>query len=400
VSPVTQFPGSTNRGVHFQPFGYHGGWIGKAGEWIDLLHSMRISWVVILSEDDAVLKLQAVLGGRSVVQLFLDNNIQPVVRFAVKLDRGWPVMDHVRELVRQFAEYGLTPLVLIGNEPGDDREYAGDVPPDWDRRYLAYFQKHGSNVVQAGAVALFADGPGWPYNPFSEMRATWPAWEDGWMGYAGHWYGLNRPPDWPRDSVTQTGTPLLTEQDLMDWFGPFYDDRGLNDVPLWQVNHARINGVQPGLTPLQDPTCWRGWEQVADWMMRHFGRPLLMCLTEGGWTPGAVAGSGTDRDLRFPRPTPDTVARYTLDIMQAETPMLFQAPWLLGDSVLGGSGGWDMDAWCTGWWRHGGPEYWYYMPVVRALQQHPPDVNPAAVRVAAAQVRLAQAAGELAGIAW
>ena len=401
ASPVYHHPDATNRGVHFHPLGFHNQWAAEWPKWIDLLQRMHMSWVVVLSEGDAVLKPMPELQGRSVVGLFLEHGIHPVVRFSVHLDRPWPHMVHVEELVRQFDEYGLTPLVLMGNEPGDPREYVGDVPSDWPQRYIGYFMRHGTEVVRAGAVALFADGPSWPYDPFPSMEPVWSAWEDGWMGYAGHWYGLNRPPDWPYDSVTQTGQPLLTEQDLVDWFGPFHDDRGLNDVPVEIVNEARRTGAQPGLTAIEDDTCWRGWERVAHQMTTHFGRPLLLCETEGGWTPGAAAGTGSDRDLRFLKPTPDQVGEWTLASFQADTPLLFQCHWLLGDSVLGGAGGWDMDAWCTGWWRHGGPDYWFYMPAVQACIDHPPGLpQDAVVKVTEARDRIGRAADLLASIEW
>jgi len=335
--------------------------------------------VILLAEGDSVTRPMDALGGRSVVQLFLDNGIVPVVRFKVLLNRGWPVMDHVRELVRQFAAYGLTPLVLIGNEPGDGREWAGDgTPKDWDLRYLDYYMKHGSGVVSEGGVALFADGPSWPYDFFPSIEPVWHHWEAGWMGFAGHWYGLNRPPDFPYDSVTQLGSPLLTEKDIEQWFGPFLSDRGLNDVPLEMVNAARKAGKQPGLTAIVDDTCWRGWERVAFYMQRHFGKVLYLCMTEGGWTPGAVAGSGENRDLRFLRPTPDTVAVWTEHVVnRISTPVRWYGFWLGLDSCGGGSGAWDGDSWATGSWRHGGPSYWLEMPVIRILQNNPPPDEPA-----------------------
>jgi hypothetical protein len=155
------------------------------------------------------------------------------------------------------------------------------------------------------------------------------------------------------------------------------------------------------LTAIEDDTCWRGWERVVQQMTTHFGRPLLLCETEGGWTPGAVAGTGANRDLRFLRPTPDQVGEWTLASYQAEIPVLFQCHWLLGDSVLGGAGGWDMDAWCTGWWRHGGPDYWFYMPAVRACIDHPPGPpQDAAVKVREARDRIGRAAGLMASIEW
>lgn len=387
MTPTISFDGHTNVAVHWAPYGYHP-WVSEWEVWINLLKSMHVSWVVIKSDDDAVLKPLDKLDGRSVVQLFLDNKINPVVRFEIKLDRGWPIMNHVEELVAQFDSYGLSPLVPIGNEPGNEREWAGDVPEFWPGVYISYFMSHGMDVVRAGGVALFAGGPGWPYNPFYDLDYVHAEFDEGWMGYSDHFYGLNRPPNWPYDSVTQTGGPLLTERDLVDWFGPFYDDKGLNDVPLEVVNYARTTGKRPGLTAIEDDTCWRGWELAAERMKQVFGKTVLMCQTEGGWTPGAIAGGGSNRDLAHLRPTPDTVAEYTIAALRTETPLLFQASWLLGDSVLGGSGGWDMDAWCTGWWRHGGPRYWYYMPIIDALKEMNEGNLPIITRLEAAQVRI------------
>ena len=46
----------TNRGVHLQPFGFHGMWLDRASYRTDLMVSMGISWVVLMAEGDSVLE--------------------------------------------------------------------------------------------------------------------------------------------------------------------------------------------------------------------------------------------------------------------------------------------------------------------------------------------------------
>jgi hypothetical protein len=170
----------------------------------------------------------------------------------------------------------------------------------------------------------------------------------------------------------------------------------MNDVSLKVVNNARVNGKQPGLTAVEDDTCWRGWERTQKWMQDAFGFVGFLCETEGGWTPGAVAGTGTwseklarvaarvkmervaasflarsGRDLRFLKPTPLQVADWTVVAYNTKTPLRFQGHWTVADSTMGGSGGWDMDAWVTGWYREFGDEFYLELPVIRALQGVP-----------------------------
>lgn len=365
----------TPRGVHLVPFGFHDAWLPRADYWIDLLLSMHLSWVLVISEGDAVTKPQPAVGGRSVVQLFLDNGIIPIVRFGgFFLPAPFPHIYHVEVLVNQFAAYDVQPVVQLANEPGDPREWRdGEVPEDWFEWFVGdWFPRTASDVIRAGAVAGFPDGPCYPRDPFPLMASIWPQWEVGNVAYLGHHYGLNRPADYPYDSVTQTGNPKLTEQDLRDALGVFYDDPGYNDVSLARMNEARDTWKQPGLTAVGDDTCWRGWERVQHWMQTHFNKTLLMAMTEGGWTPGARAGSGPGADIRWPKPTPDTVAALTLEAFEAETPMFAQCPWLLASDEMGGVG-WPDDCWVgTSFYNLYGME----KPVVQALRDHPPTPEP------------------------
>lgn len=348
----------TRRGVHLHPHGQHSHWIQRHDYWINLLHEMDMSWVVAVIDSDNLTIPRPILGDRSVAQLLLDEGIIPICRIQCTLPYPYPHVAHVEELARQFAEYGLKPILTAGNEPGNPREWRNhQVPPDWFEFYVGdWFPRTAQAIINAGGVAGFADGPSLPADPFPLMEDTWPLWESHDIIYTAHPYGLNRRHDYPYCQVVQATSPdqvpLLTDSDLQDWFGPHYDDPGLNDTPLGTINNERILGRQPGLTALDDDVCWRGWERIASWMEQHFGHPLCIAMTEGGWTPGARAGIGPDADLRWPRPTPVQVADWTATILSdtgAPHPMFAQCPWLLADGDMAGYDvGWPYDAW-VGW---------------------------------------------------
>ena len=70
----------TNRGVHLQPFGHHGFWLqqeAKDSYWTNLLKSMGISWVVLLTDSDAVRQTHH---GLNPLKTLLDAGIIPIIR--------------------------------------------------------------------------------------------------------------------------------------------------------------------------------------------------------------------------------------------------------------------------------------------------------------------------------
>ena len=83
-------------------------------------------------------------------------------------------------------------------------------------------------------------------------------------------------------------------------------------VPLEMINEQRRAWANPNKSALEDDVCWRGWELVEHWSRETFGETVRMALTEGGWTPGALAGN----DIRYPKPTPDVVARLTMEALR------------------------------------------------------------------------------------
>jgi hypothetical protein len=333
---------------------------------------MGISWVLILSDSDGALQKFQVAGNRSAVQVWLDAGVIPVLRFAPSdLPRPFPHMDHVDEFVRQCEPYGVPAIVQWPNEAGNYREWRRQIVPDnWFEIFMGLWNDFVNNIIiPRGAIAGFPDGPSFDVDPFPYMESTWQHWEDGKCIYLGHFYAHNRPPDYPYDNIQRWGEQW-TEAQLKAYMGDFYDNPDYNDIPLDVMNRARVERKDPDLTAVDDDVCWRGFERVDSWMHKHFGRTLAMALTEGGWTPGARAGGNGTSEIRYPKTTPDNVASFTLQAMETETPMIFQAPWLLADgSMACADQGWPYDAW-FGWAFM--DMYGLAKPVIRVLQENPP----------------------------
>lgn len=356
----------TNRGVHLQPFGHHGDWLNRAGYWVDLLVSMDMSWVVILTDSDSVRQTHH---GLNPLKVLLDAGIIPIVREQRAFPH--PFMDHdtFRWTVDLYGQYGLKPFWIIRNEPLDSREWVrGKVLPNaWDV-VMAVWTEAAQYIAANGGYVGFPDGPSYSFNPFDSIVSHGVRWvfDEGLAFYAGHHYGKNRPRDYPYDAVTRHGAQLTP---------PAYD-RLLDDFaadPAWRepslevINQKRTQLRVPGATAIRDGTCWRGWEQVVHWSLESLGYVVPMAMTEGGWVPRDRPGSGPNTDLRVPHTTPKMVAKKTLQMYDTPSPFFAICPWLLADQDMGGSG-WPFDAW-HGWAYN--EKYGRRKPVITALQHVP-----------------------------
>lgn len=361
----------TNRGAHLQPFGHHGAWCkdpDRRRYWLDLMQSMHLSWVVMLTDGDSCL---AEFDGKPVVGHLLDAGIIPIIRYYAPLPRPFSGHDVVRRLVDVCKPYGIKPFVQLWNEPGDSREWVkGIVPGDWWQQFVNVWKKGAADVLALGALPGFPDGPGydfWNQHPF---RDTWDVrefWQEGaWYGV--HNYGKGRPLDYPYENVSRFGTQLA-EAEYRAALDDYADDPAWRDIPLDVINKARRDQANPYLTALDDDVCWNAWQKVDHYASITLGHSVPMAMTEGGWQPRDRAGSGPDCDLRWPLTTPRKVAEKTVAMFQSDAPLFAQCPWLLACGDMGGSG-WEYDSWVT--WAYA-DKYGREKPVVQALQQTPPQ---------------------------
>ena len=370
---VSGRPVST-RGVHLQPFGHHGDWLDNASYWVDLLVSMGMSWVVLLTDSDAVRQTHY---GLNPLKVLLDAGIIPIIRERGIFPRPFTDHDTFRWTVDLYGQYGLKPFWIIRNEPFDDREWVKHrVPPDaWDI-IMRVWSQAASFIAANGGYVGFPDGPCYDFNPFESIRDHDCQWifDDGLGFYTGHHYGKNRPRDYPYDAVTRYGAQL-TEESYQRLLDDYASDRTWREEPIELLNQRRSELQSATPTALEDDTCWRGWEKIAHWSLDTFGYTVPMAMTEGGWVPRDRPGTGHNTDIRMPHTTPKMVAKKTLQMFDTPSPFFAICPWLLADEDMGGIG-WPFDAW-HGWAYSG--KYGRKKPVITALQQTPPkEVQPRA----------------------
>jgi hypothetical protein len=357
----------TNRGVHLQPFGHHGDWLDKASYWVDLLVSMGMSWVVLLTDSDSVRQTHH---GLNPLKVLLDAGIIPIIREMRPLPQPFCDQDTFHWTVELYQQYGLRPLWIIRNEPFDDREWVKHkVPPDAWQAFMRIWSQAATFIASNGGYVGFPDGPAYRFNPFESIREYGVRWifDEGKGFYAGHHYGKNRPRDYPYDAVTRYGA-RLTEEAFDRQLDDYAQEHTWRDDPLELMNQRRTQLAAAGRTAIDDDTCWRGWEKIAHWSQVSFGYVVPMSLTEGGWVPRDRPGTGANTDIRMPHTTPRMVAKKTLQMLDTPSPFFAICPWLLADEDMGGSG-WPFDAW-HGWAY--AEKYGRQKPVITALQQTPP----------------------------
>lgn len=351
----------TPRGVHLQPFGFHD-W--DTEYWCDLFVKMGLSWVVILTEGDAARK-----SGK--IQALLEHGIIPIVRPSYKLPKPWTFYDEVAALKTIYSQYGAPLVVQFANEPFDPREWKdGEVPPEDEAWALIAQRWHemANLTVARGAIAGFPDGPAYDDNPFLKIGDADGHWQNGNAVYLAHVYPKGRPIDYPNDPVTMYGEPLSMEDYVaaLDIMGnnPYWNE-GPGVLAL--MNQQRADWADPNGTPVQDPVCFRGFEQILHFSREAFGYEVQIALTEGGWCPRDRAGSDPV-DIRWPYTTPWMVAKKHIHAEEYPHPYFAYCPWLAADEDMGGAGGWSNDAW-QGYAFE--PEYGRQKPIIATLKSVP-----------------------------
>jgi hypothetical protein len=370
----------TNYGVHLLPFGFHSKWMQKVDYWIDLLRRMGMSWCLAMSEGDALL-----ISGAA--KALLDAGVIPIVRFAYQFPARFTEMKATEQLVALYAKYNAPCIIQFANEPLDSREWrAGNVPKE-DEAWAIIADRWNEAarlIAERGAIAGFPDGPCYDRNPFRIIGDENGLWQTGQCVYITHNYNVGRPLGYNRDVVSRTGYAhwdaeaqvgqLLTMDEYREQLDEYADDRSWNEGPevLAQMNAQRLAWANPSGSPIQDDTCWRGWEKTLWYSREAFGFEVPIAMGEGGQTPRARAGSGDRVDIRWPYCTPRQVAEKTLEMYRAKSPLFAICPWLLASDDMGATG-WYEDCWVGGAYSD---RYGREKPVVQVLEANPPSPAP------------------------
>ena len=355
----------TNRGVHLHPFGFHGDWLRDAPYWVDLLVDMDMSWVVIITDGDSVRQTYGTK--KSPLEVLLEAGIIPIIREQRLFPYPFADQETFLWTVDLYQDYGLRPFWIIRNEPFDIREWVRHkVPANALEIVMRVWSEAAQYIAANGGYVGFPDGPCYDFNPFEKIEEYGCRWifDEAKGFFTGHHYGKNRPRDYPYDAVTRHGTPLSEEayRRLLD---DYAGDPRWREEPLELINQRRAELKSPGLSPVADDVCWRGWEKGGHWSRQSFGYVVPMAMTEGGWVPRDRPGSGPGVDVRMPHTTPKMVAKKTLQIYDTPSPFFAICPWLLADQDMGGTG-WPFDAW-HGWAYN--EKYGIQKPVVTVLKQ-------------------------------
>jgi len=337
----------TNIGLHLKPASFHSDWLGdtERREYeLGILRRIKASWVTMLTDGDSAIE---VISGKEAVRWLLDEEIIPIIRDSTdKLPRAYTNIAFVGKLVQIYSDYKLRPLVIIGNEPGDAREWVDEnVPQNWKDVFLGVWVSAARQVMSAGANAGFPDPLGdWQYFFDRMPNDIIDAFAEGRCVFTAHLYGKARPLDYPEDDVSLNGTPATYEEyrAAMDDFADIWGVPNIDDV-----NRQRAEWADPNKTFLDDSTCFGAWRNINYYAEKSWGFKPVMCMTEGGWTPKDQAGS-VPVDIRYPPSTIKKIADKTLNALSEDTGMFALTFWL--------SYGWSDDG-------------WYYSPLQNVIDQ-------------------------------
>lgn len=288
-------PQDNGRGLHF-----HLDLRDGSIDWtVQRLQEIHATWTLVYAQDE----LQA----QRAAKACWAAGIMPVVRIGKKVDEFVDAEQYVRAL----QAINVPPYVQIYNEPGDGREWEKERPGNYIQIFGERWARHAAKTVDAGGY------PGLQVMGKEELFAAIDAvaaidrkdiWERAF--FVIHNYGVNHPPAYPYDELTQQ--------------------------------------TAPGCTILEDSTSILSFLAFAHWMQERIGFVLPIIGGEGGWQ------FGVNDDRRYPeviQPYHASYHRETFEwfrngLLSNNEPLpdyLFSVtPWLVG--------GWNT---AEDWW--GGP---------------------------------------------
>ena len=235
-------PHDNGRGLHFH-LDLSDGSIARN---IERLKYIDATWTLIYAPDELQTKRSA--------KACWEAGIMPVVRIAKQVDKFFDPVPFVKAM----QEVGVPPYVQIYNEPADSREWDGKRPDNYRQVFGEKWARHAAAVFDAGGY------PGLQVMGKSELDAAIDAVaainrKDIWTRavFVVHNYGVNHPPAYPYDEVSQE--------------------------------------EHPGLTIVEDPVSIMMGTAFARWMQDRLGFVLPIVGGEGGWQ------FGVHDDRRYPR---------------------------------------------------------------------------------------------------
>ncbi len=373
---LSDFPVPRNRskfGLHWTPVCGHAH--ADLTYYIDRAAKMGIGWVTLIDDGGgSTLEQNPFYGGKSVVDMFLERDIIPVIRFYAA---PWASFDaRMEDTARRLVERGVRYIFWM-NEPecdGEWREHKGGKDPNWVYNCTRLFVDGAYKLIEIGAY------PGWwatttfrwttPYsnqrvNPFisyinpKEREAIFVN-GGGWIPI--HNYAKNHPVDYPYDPVNQLGKPLTAEE---YWAKIREVDEGYRmrtgDTWVWEdwetseyhINLLREKGKNPGHTIEDDDTCFLMYQGMNK-LLQEAG--LLDYVPLIATECGPCVGERDDG--RYPRVTPQEQIR----VIEAELEEASRAPnffgmcfWLAGVQLLHATTADGFED--QGWWtpRHNEP---------------------------------------------
>ncbi|RME81787.1 MAG: carboxypeptidase regulatory-like domain-containing protein [Caldilineae bacterium] len=337
--------------------------------WLPELQRLGIKWVKMLHE-----------GGYALAEMLLDAGIMPVVRLFRSQPNSTDIEKAVLppelvEVVRQYVSIGVR-YFEFNNEPELHSEWEGGKAPPNAIDYVAraairdmetILEVGGYPAVPAVAVGTKWDLVGRIIAHGGDYLFDQPVW------LAVHNYDLNHPLDYPYDDVNQRGVEI--SQSEYDSLGTAAWDGGKWGLRTRAfVNQQRREGMNPGHTVHDDPSCFLAYRRLADLCYQHLGRHLPILSTENG----PIVGEADDP--RYPTTTPEIHAQKVVEIArimmgtseayEAAPPYYFcTAFWLIANAELRAAG-WERHAWYSSRWPGG------RLPAVDALAALPKVARP------------------------
>ncbi|HRW04439.1 MAG TPA: hypothetical protein P5121_05065 [Caldilineaceae bacterium] len=234
-------PRDNGRGLHFhldlRDF--------SIAETVQRLQSIHATWTLIYAQDE----LQA----QRAAKACWAAGIMPVVRIGKKIDEFVDTEQYVRAL----QAINVPPYVQIYNEPGDGREWEEERPNNYTKVFGERWARHAAKTVDVGGYAgLQVMGKEELFAAVDAVAAM--GRQDIWQRafFVVHNYGVNHPPAYPYDELTQR--------------------------------------EHPGRTILEDSVSILSFLAFAKWMQERIGFVLPIVGGEGGWQ------FGVNDDRRYP----------------------------------------------------------------------------------------------------